>query len=68
MTQLRKRGASGFINEGKKWNKFKRKKKRKKEEETEELCDWVVGFKMRTEREWNKFKKRKTKKKKKEEL
>ena len=31
---------------------------RKKKEETEELCDWVVGFKMRTEREWNRFKKR----------
>ena len=41
---------------------------RKKEEETEELCDWVVGFKMRTEREWNRFKKRKKKQKKKEEL
>ena len=40
---------------------------RKKKEETEELCDWVVGFKMRTEREWNRFKKRK-KQKKKEEL
>ena len=63
MTQLRKRGALGFINEGKKWNKFKKKEK----EETEELCDWVVGFKMRTEREWNRFKKRK-KQKKKEEL
>ena len=35
----------GFINEGKKWNRFKKK------EETEELCDWVVGFKMRRERE-----------------
>ena len=45
MTQLRKGGALGFINEGKKWNRFKKK------EETEELCDWVVGFKMRRERE-----------------
>ena len=59
----------GFQNEEREreWNKFKKKKK-KKEEETEELCDWVVGFKMRTEREWNRFKKRKKKQKKKEEL
>ena len=40
----------GFINEGKKWNRFKKKKK-KEEEETKELCDWAVGFKMRRERE-----------------
>ena len=33
--------------------------RKKEEEETEELCDWVVGFKMRREREWNRFKKRK---------
>ena len=33
----------GFHNKGKKWNMFRGKKK----EETEELCDWVVGFKMR---------------------
>ena len=30
MTQLRKRGALGFINEGKKWNRFKEKKKKRR--------------------------------------
>ena len=40
-------------------------RKKEEEEETEELCDWVVGFKMRREREWNRFKKRKKNKRRK---
>ena len=64
MTQLRKRGAMwlGFINEGKKSNRFKKKKQRS--------CvtgSWVSKWGER-EREWNRFKKRKKKQKKKEEL
>ena len=64
MTQLRKRGVVwlGFINEGKKSNRFKKKKQRS--------CvtgSWVSKWGER-EREWNRFKKRKKKQKKKEEL
>ena len=36
-----------FHNEGKKWNRFKKRKKKKEKKETKELCDWVVSFKMR---------------------
>ena len=50
MTQLRKRGVLGFIMREKNGTCL-RKKKKKKKEETEELCDWVVGFKMRGKKE-----------------